>query len=301
MLGSKDKVQINFLIVGAAKAGTTSLYYWLKQHPEVFIPDIEEPSYFVHGYSLSDWDKYLSLFEPGRGKRAIGEKSTAYLVAPESSQWIRKMLGDIKIIILLRNPVQRALSLYSWMVMEGYEWISTFEQAFAEEEKRFYDESFRWKNPEYFWDYMYFRSGLYYEQVKRYIDAFGSELVKVYLFEDLVRFPAEVYTDVCNVLEVSTGFRPDFTPKNPSKIPRSIALQYLLRKLQRSSRRLPRGSRFIARQFVSLVMSLNKKVGHKPKIPLEVKKRLREMYRTDITKLGELIQRDLSDWLCWEN
>lgn len=297
MMSAVDEVHPNFLIVGAAKAGTTSLYYWLKQHPEVFMPAIKEPCFFVYGYGISDWERYLALFEPGRGKKAIGDASTAYLVAPESSQWIRKVLGDIKIIILLRNPAQRALSLYSWMVMEGYEWFHTFEQALAKEEKRFRDGSFRWENPEYFWDYMYFQSGLYYEQVKRYIDTFSSELVKIYLFEDLIRFPAEVYSDVCNFLEVSTGFRPAFIPQNPSKIPWSITLQYLLRRLERLSWRLPVVFP-ITRQFVSLMMSLNKKMGHKPGMSLKLKKTLQEMYRTDVTKLGELIQRDLSDWLC---
>jgi hypothetical protein len=300
-MSEANEVRPNFLIVGTARSGTTSLYHWLKQHPEVFMPDTKEPSHFIHGYGISDWEKYLSLFEPGRGKKAIGEASVAYLWAPESPQWIRFMLGNIKIIILLREPVGRALSLYSWMVMEGYEWLRTFERALAEEEKRFRDESFRWNNPEYFWSYMYFRNGLYCEQVKRYIDAFGSESVKIYLFDDLISSPAEVYGDVCTFLEVSTGFCPDFAPQNSSRIPRSITLQYLLRKLRLSSPRLPRGSRrvfrFIAHRFVPLTMSLNRKVGRKPKIPPELKKRLQEMYHRDIARLGEVIRRDLSDWL----
>lgn len=253
MSNLKDRIKPNFLIVGTARSGTTSLYHWLRQHSEVFMPDFKEPSYFVHGYGISDLEKYLSLFEPGSGKRAIGEASIAYLAAPESPERIYKTVKDIKIIILLRNPVHRALSLYAWMVNEGYERINTFEQALAEEKKRFYDRSFRWNNPEYFWDYMYFRGGLYYEQVKRYMDTFGKKSVRVYLFDDLINRPAEVYMDVCRFLNISPEVIPDFTPQNQRE--------------------------------------------HKPEMSPKVEAMLYEMYREDITRLGELIRRDLSHWL----
>ncbi|MEW6192542.1 MAG: sulfotransferase domain-containing protein [Bacillota bacterium] len=288
-----DTIKPNFLIVGAAKAGTTSLYHWLKQHPDVFMPYVKEPSFFVQDYGISVWEEYLSLFEPGRGKKAIGEASTAYLTAPESPRWIRQILGDVKIIILLRNPAQRALSLYAWMVMEGYEWLPAFEYALIEEERRFLNESFRFKNPEYFWDYMYFRSGLYYEQVKRYIDTFGNELIKIYLFEDLIGYPSKIYSDVCRFLEVSNEFRPIFTPQNPSKIPRFIKLQHLLFELKRSGR-LPRPLCSSIQQLITL----NVKLGLKPKMPPSLQKKLQEMYRKDIEKLSQLINKDLSHWLC---
>ena len=301
MLGLKDEVRPNFLIVGAARSGTTSLYYWLKQHPEVFMPDIKEPSYFVHGYGISDWRKYLSLFEPGRGKKVIGEASTAYLAAPESPRWIRDVLGNIKIIILLRNPIERAYSLYCWMVMEGYEWLPTFEKALEEEDRRFQDEPFRRSNPEYFWDYMYFRSGLYYDQVKRYIETFGSNSVKTFLFEDLTRSPEKLYSDVCRFLEVSDNYHPHFIPQNPSKIPRFIRLQYLFRQAPKLVPKLPGVFRKVSRpviwRLVPLMMSLNKKAGCRVEISPELRNRLREMYREEILRLSELIGRDLSEWL----
>jgi hypothetical protein len=296
------EVNPNFLIVGTARSGTTSFYSWLKQHPEVFMPETKEPSYFVHDYGISDWENYLSLFEPGRGKKAIGEASVAYLWAPESPDWIHKMLGKVKIVILLREPVGRALSLYSWMVMQGYEWLGTFERALAEEEKRFANESFRLNNPEYFWSYIYFRNGLYAEQVRRYLDTFGREFVRIYLFDEIISSPAAAYRDVCDFLGVSNGFCPAFAPQNSSRIPRSITVQYLLRTFQTSSPRLPKGSRrafqFAARQLIPLIMSLNRMAGRKPKMSPELKRTLQEMYRTDIMRLGELIHRDLSGWLC---
>jgi len=197
----------NFLIVGSAKAGTTSLYHWLRYHPEVFMPEKKEPSYFVDGYGMSDLDAYLLLFAPGRGKKAIGEASTAYLASPESPQLISKQLGKVKTLILLRNPVERAFSLYCWMVMVGCEWLPTFEEAVKAEEKRCSDQFFRWHNPEYFWDYMYFRSGLYFEQVKRYTDTFGRDLVEIYLFDELKNDPGKLYGKVCNFLGIANNKR----------------------------------------------------------------------------------------------
>ena len=303
MVSAVDEVRPNFLIVGSARAGTTSLYCWLKRHPEAFLPDRKEPSYFVRGFGMSDWNRYVALFEPGRGKKAIGEASVAYLWAQESPQWIRETLGPIRVIILLRDPIERALSLYSWMVMEGYERLRPFERALAEEDKRFADEWFRQHCPEYFRSYMYFRTGLYYGQVKRYLDTFGSELVKICLFEDLIHLSADVYSDVCCFLGVSTEFTPAFSPQNPSVMPRSIPVQYSLRALHIRLRepKLPalvrRVCRLAAYRLVSPMMGLNKRGGPKPEISREVKERLQQKYRADVARLSELIQRDLSGWL----
>jgi hypothetical protein len=298
-LSESGKVLPNFLIVGAAKAGTTFLYYLLQQHPEVFMPErTKEPSFFVHNFAFSSWDRYLDLFEGGRGKKAIGEASTAYLTAPESPQWINEKLEDVRIIILLRDPVERAYSLYSWMVMEGWEWAPTFERALLEEEKRLPDQFPRkkWQRG-FFWNYMYFRSGLYFEQVKRYIDTFGRERVGVYLFEDLVAQPARTYADVCQFLGISDQFEPDFSAKNISRFPRSIQVQYFLRGLQLSTKKLPVRAQYIARKCLYPLIDLNVKWGDKKRLPSQVRKQLQEAYREDIHKLSKLIGRDLSLWL----
>ncbi len=289
-----ERIKPNFLIVGAARSGTTSLYDWLKQNPDVFLPNLKEPCYFVYGHGISNWDDYLSLFEPARSKKAIGEASVQYLDAEESPSWIHQVLGDVKIVILLRNPIERAFSLYSLSVMRGTEWIPSFEKALAEEESRFQDESFHHRElSTYFRHFFYFRGGLYYEQVKRYLDTFGSEFVRVYLFEDLANSPDKTYNDVCNFIGVSHEVRPVFTHQNRSGVPRSIKLQYLLYSLERSPRRLPGILRFVNHQLICL----NIRVGPKTVIPQAVKKVLQEKYRTDIVRLAELIHRDLSLWL----
>jgi hypothetical protein len=286
-----NQVKPNFFVVGAAKAGTTSIYSWLKQHPDIFVPEVKEPSYFVHGYGFSDFNKYLELFERGQGKKSVGDTSASYLAAPESPAWIYNTFGQQKIVIILRNPARRAYSLYSWMVMEGYEWASSFERGLKEEDARFQSEAFYWKNPEYFWDYIYFRSGFYFEQVKRYIDVFGRNNVNIYLFDDLIKSPEKIYSDLCNFLEVSNQFLPDYTHENPSRIPRFVPLQFSLRtKSSRLVNKLPLG-------LQSWLFEFNKRIGLKPKIKPSTEERLRKLYGQGVQKLSEFIQKDLSNWM----
>ncbi|MCS6814016.1 MAG: sulfotransferase domain-containing protein [Cyanobacteria bacterium] len=290
-----QSIHPNFLIVGAAKAGTTSLSYWLQQHPDVFLPTIKEPSYFVFNYGLANRDQYYSLFAPGAGKQMIGEASTAYLTAPESAAWIAKELGMIKIIIILRHPVKRALSLYAWMAMEGYEWLPDFSTALEKEFERFHDPLFYRNNPEFFWDYMYFHSGLYVEQVNRYFQIFGKDNVGVYLFDDLVKDPRKFYIDVCGFLSINPISEIDFSAKNVSRLPRSVSLQFWLR--HDCWRKVPGRFQNLIRSHVPLLMKLNCKLGSKPVMPLAIEKELSRRYQDEIIRLSDLLQRDLSCWL----
>ena len=115
----------NFFIVGAAKAGTTSLYYYLKQHPEIFMSPVKEPNFFCYHEAIevinffrfkeddiSTLDDYLALFRKVNKEKAIGEASTQYLFFPSTAHNIKKMIPHAKMIILLRDPVSRAFSSY---------------------------------------------------------------------------------------------------------------------------------------------------------------------------------------------
>src|SRR5215831_9169458 len=111
-------IKPNFLIAGASKAGTTSLHDYLSQHPNIFMSSFKEPNYFVPNYAYNDWERYLSLFRGARDEKAVGESSTGYLFCEESPAWIKSVLGNVRIIVVLRNPARRAQSLYWWMVRE---------------------------------------------------------------------------------------------------------------------------------------------------------------------------------------
>lgn len=196
--------KINLFIVGAAKSGTTSLWSYLKKHPDVFMPEDElhkEMCFFssVKWYSERDYFGYFQ--QRVKDEKWIGDASTAYLTDPFSASQIYKYNPNARIIIILRNPAKRAYSLYSWMVQHGYEYISSFEKALEYE-------SIRRKKvfPNYFEpgirsDYLYYESGLYYDQVKRYIDLFGQNL-RVYKFEDFKENSDLIYSNICSFLEI---------------------------------------------------------------------------------------------------
>ena len=261
------------------------------------MPANKEPSYFVHKYGVGDWDTYLKLFDAGQSKKVIGEASTPYMSAPESPAWIRRVLGDIRIIILLRNPIERAWSLYCWMVMEGYERLPSLERALVEEERRFADPSFHDHNPQYFWNYMYFRSGLYSDQVENYLRLFGRDRVRVYLFDDLADRAAEVYADVCRFLGIDPSFAPTLAAQNASKTPRVARVQFRLRRLRRavSSRRGSVGA--LQRSMVSALMAANVRYGRRPGLRPATAEELRVRYTDDVRRLEGVIGRHCAHWI----
>lgn len=282
----------NLFIVGAAKAGTTTLWSALKMHPEIFMSesmDLKEPCYFVDGYGVNSLDEYLSSF-PKSGYRFVGDASAAYLSSAEASEKIFAFNPDSKVIILLRNPADRAYSLYNWMVQEGYEWISTFERALAYEPTRMKRKIPNPWEPAFRDDYLYFASGLYYEQVRRYLDLFGDN-VKIFLFDDLVSSSAKILEE-CQIFLGVDKVELKANRENPSCHVLSPKLAYAMKFLDRycskiTRRKWPNG------KMVKLVQS-NKRP---PKMAQVTRRRLLEEYEDDIRKLEQLIQRDLSAWM----
>jgi hypothetical protein len=285
----------NFFIAGVPKAGTTSLYEYLRQHPQIFMPgNSKEPCYFVHGYGVEKWDDYLSLFKNAGDKKAIGESSSVYCYCEESAGWIKSALGDVKIIILLRNPARRAFSLYGWMVREGYEDAPTFAEALEREPVRLQDRLFRSQCPQFFPDYLYFTTGLYFEQVNRCFETFGRERVKVYIFEEFIKQPVTVCQDVFRFLEVDASFVPKLEVHNEGRIPKSIAWQYWLRAEQ--VRQRPFFPRKWRRSSIKRLTAWNIRLGSKPQAEKQLLEALTVRYRENIERLEKLLGRDLSIW-----
>jgi hypothetical protein len=274
------------LIAGTSKAGTTSLYQHLTQHPDVFMPAVKEPHYFVQGYGI-DLEGYLQLFAQAADKQARGEASTSYLFCSESPAWIRAVLPEARIIVLLRNPAERAFSLYNWMVMEGYEYAGTLEEALRLETERMTDGTFLRSNPEFYADFLYYTTGLYYRQVKTYRDLFGSERLKVFLFEDLVQDPVRVSRESFEFLGLDASFRPRCEVHNVSRQPRSVLLQHWLR---------TRAASLLPARAVARLMRWNLKLGSKPEKPVALIRELQELYKPDIQQLEVLLGKDLTAW-----
>ena len=174
---------------------------------------------------------YLRLFEQGKDKKGVGEKLlTGYLYSPESPAWIKQVLGSVRIIIMLRNPAERAFSLYGYadcifaMRMLQHSRKSLLPGAGSGQA----DEGFIRCNLEFFPDGLYFASGLYCEQVKAYYDTFGPDQVKVWLLEDLVKEPYACAPKPSS-LSMSMRVSPGLAIHNPSYVPWSIPMQFWLR------------------------------------------------------------------------
>ena len=249
----------------------------------------KEPSYFAEGYGVS-FREYFQLFEAGRGKRAVGEASTIYLEFPLSAKWIFEILGGIKIVIILRDPAERAFSLHSWMLMEGYEPCPSFEAALAREKdllpRSMEHEFFVREYPNYL--YFYKESGMYYRSVMRFVQLFRPENVHVILFDDLKEQPRQVFEQVCRFLGLAPGYRPDFAVHNVSVHPRHPRLQYALRCLTTRF--------FVPEEPVRALLDWNIRVGSRPVKPASLINRLRAEFAGDIKALEGLIARDLSRW-----
>jgi len=255
----------------------------------------KEPAYFTDLYGLSDLNQYIALFSKASPDQACGEASTAYLSAPESPRRIYEKRPDAKIIIMLRNPVERAYSLYCWMVKEGYEFLSPFEDALKEEEKRRRNPDFKFNNPENFYNYLYFHSGLYSEQIIRYLEIFPANQIHIILFNEFINDSRRVIKDVYSFLGVEPNFIPQLGIHNVSGAVYSTKIQYITR--QYLENKIKFAPQRIRNPIMRTLMGLNMKSSQPPGIIPETRKRLQKKYKNDITQTAEIIGENLSHWI----
>jgi hypothetical protein len=291
----------DFFIVGAAKSGTTSLWYYLGQHPQIYMTKelaFKELGYFSPDYGISDRDKYLSFFADAKPHQLIGEACHPYLSSKESASLIKDHIPHAKIIIILRNPIERAYSLYNYLRGVGQETAETFEKALALESRRKKSSKFFHSNnrSKYLPNYFYVETGLYYEQVKRYVDTFDSNQLLIFLYEDLKRDKRDVYKKICNFLKVDPDFTPDFSNQNESLSVRSAKVQHLIRYHLTPALKKIKMPKALVSRTKNLLYALN----HTNKRPSELKSETREFlkakFKDDVVLTAQLIHRDLSKW-----
>jgi hypothetical protein len=307
----------NFLIIGTARSGTTSLYHYLKQHPQVYMSPNKEPDFFaLEGRTLNfdgpdgkeatnrrirrgcatNIEEYSALFRGASDETAIGEASTWYLYSAQAPSRIKLHIPRAKLIAVLRQPVERACSAFLYLRLRGQEPLSEFSQALQAEEIR--------KCANWDWWWYYKDIGYYYVQLKRYFDMFEQDQIRVYLYEDLKAEPLRVVQSVYRFLGVDNGFVPDFSRKyNSSGVPKNNPLADLVHKAHHPVKTilrplLPAGLRWRLSTSVLNTRLMDWTVTEPP--PLldpEVRGELTDLYREDILKLQDLIGRDLSAWL----
>lgn len=284
----------NFVIAGAAKCGTTSLFHYLKQHPDVGMLESKDANFFVDFrvkvHSLRD---YEALFEGFAGLKAIGEAPVRSLYDEEAMKKIKRCLPEVRIILILRNPADMAYSLWGHMVRNG-ERVS-FKRALKLEPRRMADPEFRKRCNNWHGDYYYFHRGLYFEQVRRCFDLFGRDSVLVLLFDDLRRDPVETCRKCFEFLGVDTDFEPAIAKHNVGKVYRHRGLHKLLSQPPPWLTGLEAG--FMGkrvRRWRESLMNWNTR-GLPPFDP-ELRAELLVRYQPDIRKLEKLLGRDLSHW-----
>ena len=225
---SEGQIKPNFLIVGAAKAATTTIHHYLSQHPEIFMSENKEPCFFAfdqknieHYYhphsttnTITNYNEYLKLFENSNQEKVIGESSTPYLfLYQETIKNIKKYYenyADIKILIVLRNPVDRAYSQYLMHKRECWESLS-FEKALKNEKERLVNN--------YHIDFAYFERGLYAKQVEAFLKNFKN--VKVILYENFKHDNEFYYKEIFKFLGLSEIKLHITARKNTGQIPKS--------------------------------------------------------------------------------
>lgn len=296
----------NFLVVGAAKSGTTTLYRLLKQHPDVFMSPVKEPYYFTfhdrpHVFRgpadrktnereiIRDRVRYEALFDGWRGQQRIGECSNSYLYYRHTAEVIRREIPTCLIVIILRDPVQRAFSHWLQMVMLDHERLS-FEDALEAEEER---ESAGWR-----WHYQYIKQGMYYQQVRQYFKVFDNEQVLVLLFDELRDAPRRLARRLYHFLGVDPEFQPKTRVHNPSGLPRNQLIHRFLRHENaiRKYGRLVLPAR-VRRAGMEYLQRLNYAFDAKPKLSAETARRLAGLFREDVEHLEQILGRSLEQWL----
>jgi hypothetical protein len=298
----------NFLVIGAMKSGTTALYYYLKQHPQVYMSPVKEPNFFafegeeprsewdkeqrwVHRSTVTNIEAYRALFRRATNEKALGEASHWYLYKPKAVERIKHLVPEAKMIAVLRNPVERAYSHFLHSVRTGTEPLTDFAEALRADGSGARSETERED---------YVGRGLYHKQLSRYFDTFDRDQMSIYLYEDFKKAPVETLQDIFRFLEIDKTFTPDVSRKrNVSGYPKSKALDRILRGSYPVRNALkvylpPRLRWSLSKVYDDLE---TRNTAKPPEIGPEVKRELIEVFRDDVLKLQELINRDLSAWL----
>ncbi len=312
--------QPNFFIVGAGKTGTTSLHGYLNQHPQIYMSPVKEPCYFAqeirsanisrgfrshlkyqtrmlksilndggevkpHGWIAQDWEDYLRLFQNVRGEAAIGEASAAYLWSPTAAANIHAQIPDARIVMILRDPAERAFSQYLHQKSAGLTRAS-----FRDHIER----SRRDPRQQLSIYYPFLEAGLYADQVQRFLTRFPRERIRIYFYEEAWRDPSRLLRDLFAFLEVDATFEPDTTRKSlERRRPRFDRTHYYLKKLNiwRPLRAL------VPSPMQGTLRQVAFRTGRSIKIDPADRQFLIDYYRPDIRRLSVLLNRDLTSWL----
>ncbi len=294
-----------FLIIGAAKSGTTSLYQYVKQHPDVFMSENKEPKFFafenssldfrgprrgisqIRRSTITDYKSYLELFRHAQACKAVGEASPVYLHYPGAAQRIKKYIPDVKLIAILRNPVERLYSDWKHQLRMGWEPEKNFLAAVEKSTERERENWIPYLN--------YTDKGFYYRHISTYLRYFTPDQLKIFLYEELSRDAGRVVQEAFRFLGVEHTVPVDTRIQHMKGEPvaRSSFFERFLRPVRNLLVHIDR--RCSSDSVVSHAVAHLNRIPDA--IPNEARKKLVEVYRPDIILLQDLLNRDLSAWL----
>ncbi|MCW9706397.1 sulfotransferase domain-containing protein [Fodinibius salsisoli] len=297
----------NAFIAGAAKSGTTTLYYLLEQHPEVAVPAVKEPNYFSNidnnedpvkagtgpGDDSTVWTRsqqeYHNLYRPSDKHTVKLDASVSYLYSTTAAEQIATYDPDSRIIIVLRNPTERAFSHYKHLLRDGRE-TEPFEEALALEQSRID------KGWEFSWHLT--AMGMYSQQIQRYLDHFDAEQLHIITLKDIKNDLPDVISDITDFLGLSP-FEYDLErqERNASGVARSWILSrmvnWVLGYKATINKIIPPK---LSHKALQLFRSFNIKKGNL-EISEDTRRELATTFKEDINKTESLIGRSLKGWL----
>ncbi len=288
----------NLLIIGAAKSGTTSLHNYLKQHPDFFMSDHKEPHFLINNEigvkrihkAVTTLSDYQEMFEGSSEYKYRGESSVMYLPFPDIAiRNIKKYLNkDVKIIIMLRNPIERAFVGYLHNVRYNTSENLSFEEAIEKSEERY--QKINDMTP----DTRYLHVGMYYNQVKKYMDEFGKN-VHVVIYDDYVSNINGCIKRVFDFLNVNNI---EIDSSQRHMVGGWIFKNPILRKLMvsenglKSFAKLLLPNSILRKKIRTIVMRFG--TSKTPELTSKMRKFLEDYYRHDIVNLENLLDKDLN-------
>jgi len=284
----------NFLIIGAQKSGTTSLRYYLQEHPEISLAPKETHFFDDRDNTFNFGVEYYSrLFEESGDANAIGEVTPCYIYAKQAPERMHQTIPNAKLILIMRNPVDRAYSHFWKNIKNGKE-THSFNEAIQLEKERI-DRNF-WHRMHY----SYRDRGIYYEQIERYLKYFPIQNMRFLIFEEFTQDSNSALQSIYQFLDVDDNFQS--TRTNIVKNKAAISKSKLLFRLAKGHYHFPSGVELFIKKsrFKSLIMWVNKKFNIQefdyPPMDRNTRQRLLELYRLPNDRLSELLGRDLSIW-----
>lgn len=292
----------DFFIVGAPKCGTTSLYYYLSQHKNIFLPPKERyffGSDFTFLNGKPSLTHYQSFFKNAQQNQLVGEASVWYLFSKKAAEEIKTYNPNSKIIIMLRQPTDMIYSLHQHQLFNGNENITDFGVALKTQTEREKGNQIPKQLGCPIEGLQYEHVGKYYEQVKRYFNVFGKENVHIIWFDDFKNSVETEYEKVCAFLEILPLKNIDLTVKNKSQKALSKGLTKFLKYRSATAINLVKTllpSRKLRYNLLDFFWKINSVEKQKKTLPKSLMQKLDHFFLEDIISLEKLIGKDLSNW-----